>query len=55
MAGAVPTVLGREVGLYAWALVAAVGFATLVATSQVAFVLRVVGAVVLLAWGSASL
>lgn len=50
--GAVPTVLGLEVGLYAWALVAAAGFAALVATSEVAFlVLRVVGAVVLLYLG----
>jgi threonine/homoserine/homoserine lactone efflux protein len=50
--GAVPTVLGLELGLYVWALVAAAGFAALVATSQVAFVvLRVVGAVVLLFLG----
>ncbi len=45
---AVPTVLGLELGLYAWALLAAAGFAALVAASEVAFlVLRVVGAVVL--------
>ena len=34
----VPTVLGLEAGLYLWALAAAAGFATLVAASQVAFV-----------------
>ena len=46
--GAVPTVLGVELGLYAWALLAAAGFAALVAASEVAFlVLRAVGAVVL--------
>ncbi len=45
---AVPTVLGLELGLYLWALLAAAGFAALVAASEVAFlVLRVVGAVVL--------
>ena len=45
---AVPTVLGLELGLYVWALLAAAGFAALVAASEVAFlVLRVVGAVVL--------
>ncbi|MGY1696992.1 LysE family translocator [Geodermatophilus sp. SYSU D00814] len=55
----VPTVLGLELGLYAWALLAAAGFAALVAASEVAFlVLRVVGAVVLVwlglqAWRSA--
>jgi len=49
---AVATVLGLEVGLYAWALLAAAGFAALVAASQVAFlVLRVVGAVVLIGLG----
>ena len=47
--GAVPTVLGLEVGLYVWALFAGAGFAALVAASEVAYlVLRVVGAVVLL-------
>lgn len=57
--GAVPTVLGLELGLYAWALLAAAGFAALVAVSQVAWVvLKVVGAGVLLhlgvrAWRSA--
>ncbi|MEX5721218.1 LysE family translocator [Geodermatophilus maliterrae] len=46
--GAVPTVLGLELGLYVWALLAAAGFAGLVAASEVAFlVLRVVGAAVL--------
>lgn len=45
----VPTVLGLETGLYIWALLAAVGFASLVAASQVAHVvLKVVGAGVLL-------
>lgn len=57
--GAVPTVLGLELGLYAWALLAAAGFAALVAVSQVAWVvLKVVGACVLVylgvrAWRSA--
>ncbi len=50
--GAVPTVLGLEAGLYAWALVAAAGFAALVAASEAAFIaLRVVGAVVLVVLG----
>jgi threonine/homoserine/homoserine lactone efflux protein len=50
--GAVPTVLGLELGLYAWALFAGAGFATLVAASEVAYlVLRVVGAAVLLHLG----
>ena len=50
---AVPTVLGLEAGLYAWALLAAAGFAALVAASEVAFlVLRVVGAGVLLYLGA---
>jgi threonine/homoserine/homoserine lactone efflux protein len=45
-------VLGLEAGLYLWALAAAAGFATLVAASQVAFVvLKVVGAVVLVVMG----
>ncbi|MGY1716212.1 LysE family translocator [Geodermatophilus nigrescens] len=45
---AVPTVLGLEAGLYAWALLAAAGVAGLVAASEAAFwVLRGVGAVVL--------
>lgn len=47
-----PIVLGLEVGLYLWALVAAAGVAALVATSEIAYlVLRVVGAVVLLVLG----
>ena len=47
--GAVPTVLGLEVGLYVWALFAGAGFAALVAASEVGYlVLRVVGAGVLL-------
>ncbi|MGS2641923.1 LysE family transporter [Streptosporangium sp. LJ11] len=50
--GAVPTVLGLEAGLYAWALFAAAGLAALVAASEVAFVvLRVVGAGFLLYLG----
>ena len=49
---AVPTVLGLELGLYLWALFAGVGFAALVAASEVAYlVLRVVGAAVLLVLG----
>ncbi|TDC83882.1 LysE family translocator [Micromonospora sp. KC606] len=57
--GAVPTVLGLEVGLYLWALFAAAGLAALVAASEIAYlVLRVVGAGFLLylgikAWRSA--
>ena len=52
----VPTVLGLEAGLYIWALLAAAGFASLVAASQVAYVvLKVVGAVVLLWLGIRSL
>jgi threonine/homoserine/homoserine lactone efflux protein len=50
--GAVPTVLGLELGLYCWALFAGAGFAALVAASEVAYlVLRVVGAAVLLVLG----
>jgi threonine/homoserine/homoserine lactone efflux protein len=50
--GAVPTVLGLEAGLYVWALLAAAGFAALVAASEVAYlVLRVVGAVFLIFLG----
>ncbi len=50
--GAVPTVLGLEVGLYVWALFAGAGFAALVAASEVAYlVLRIVGAAVLLVLG----
>jgi threonine/homoserine/homoserine lactone efflux protein len=50
---AVPTILGLEVGLYVWALVAAAGFAALVAASETAFVvLRVVGAAVLIHLGA---
>lgn len=51
-AGAVPTVLGIEAGLYAWALLAAAGFAALVAASQTAYLaLKAVGAVVLVVLG----
>jgi threonine/homoserine/homoserine lactone efflux protein len=54
--GAVPTVLGLEAGLYVWALFAGAGFATLVAASEVAYlVLRVVGAAVLLVLGARAL
>jgi threonine/homoserine/homoserine lactone efflux protein len=50
--GAVPTVLGLELGLYVWALCAAAGLAAIVAASQVAFVvLRVVGAAFLIYLG----
>ena len=52
LSGAVPTVLGLELGLYVWALFAGVGFAALVAASEVGYlVLRVVGAAVLLVLG----
>jgi threonine/homoserine/homoserine lactone efflux protein len=50
--GAVPTVLGLELGLYLWALFAGIGLAALVAASEVAYlVLRVAGAAVLLVLG----
>jgi threonine/homoserine/homoserine lactone efflux protein len=53
---AMATVLGLEAGLFVWALTAGVGFAALVAASEVGFVvLRVVGALVLLAFGIRSL
>jgi threonine/homoserine/homoserine lactone efflux protein len=53
--GALPTVRGAELGLYVWALFAGAGFATLVAASEVAYlVLRVVGAAVLLCLGIAA-
>jgi threonine/homoserine/homoserine lactone efflux protein len=52
----VPTVLGIELGLYLWALVAAAGFAALVAASEVAYLaLRVVGAGVLVYLGGRAL
>ena len=52
LAGAVPTVLGLELGLYCWALFAGAGFAALVAASEIAYLaLRVVGAAVLLYLG----
>src|SRR3954470_2927074 len=52
LAGAVPTVLGLELGLYCWALFAGAGGA-LVAASEVAYLaLRVVGAAVLLYLGA---
>jgi threonine/homoserine/homoserine lactone efflux protein len=50
--GAVPTVLGVELGLYVWALFAGAGLAALVAASRFAFVaLRVLGAAVLIYLG----
>jgi threonine/homoserine/homoserine lactone efflux protein len=50
--GALPTILGLEAGLYAWALLAGAGLAALVAASETAYlVLRIVGAIVLLALG----
>nr|WP_239521669.1 LysE family translocator [Geodermatophilus sabuli] len=50
--GAVPTVLGLELGLYVWALVAGAGLAALVAASEAGYlVLRVGGAAVLLLLG----
>ncbi|MEV1003785.1 LysE family translocator [Nonomuraea sp. NPDC050202] len=52
LAGAVPTVLGLEAGLYVWALCAGAGLAALVAASEVAYVvLRAVGAAFLLYLG----
>ncbi|MGY1592416.1 LysE family translocator [Geodermatophilus sp. SYSU D00708] len=52
LAGAVPTILGLELGLYLWALFAGAGFAALVAASEIGYlVLRVVGAAVLLVLG----
>lgn len=56
LSAAVPTVLGLELGLYVWALIAGAGFAALVAASEVAYlVLRVVGAAVLLYLGGRAL
>jgi threonine/homoserine/homoserine lactone efflux protein len=52
LSGAVPTVLGLELGLYCWALFAGAGFAALVAASEIAYlVLRVLGAAVLFVLG----
>ena len=49
---AVPTVLGLEAGLYLWALLAAAGFAALVAASEIAYlVLRVAGTAFLILLG----
>jgi threonine/homoserine/homoserine lactone efflux protein len=49
----VPTVLGLELGLYVWALLAGAGLAALVAASQTAYLaLRVVGAAVLIYLGA---
>lgn len=53
---AVPTVLGLELGIYVWALVAGAGLAALVAASEVGYlVLRVAGAAVLLVLGGRAL
>ncbi|PRY47524.1 threonine/homoserine/homoserine lactone efflux protein [Geodermatophilus tzadiensis] len=55
-AAAVPTVLGLEVGLLVWALLAGAGVAAAVAASEAAYlVLRVAGAVVLLWLGGRAL
>ena len=51
MRTAVPLVLGLELGLYLWALAAAAGFAALVAASEAAYCLKVVGACVLIYLG----
>ncbi|MGH3360454.1 MAG: LysE family translocator [Nocardioidaceae bacterium] len=52
LGSAAATILGLEVGIYVWALLAAAGFAALVAASEVAYVvLRIVGAVVLIVLG----
>jgi threonine/homoserine/homoserine lactone efflux protein len=52
----VPVVLGLELGLFVWALLAGAGLAALIATSQTAYtVLRVVGAAVLLLLGGRAL
>lgn len=49
---AIPTVIGLEAGLYVWALLAAGGFAALVAASEVAYlVLRIVGGAFLIFLG----
>lgn len=49
---AVATVLGLEAGLFAWAILAGLGLAAIVAASELAYlVLRVVGAAVLLTLG----
>ena len=54
--GAVPAVLGLELGLYVWAIFAGAGLAVLVTASEVAYlVLRVVGAAVLLYLGGRAL
>ncbi len=53
---AIATVAGLEVGLYAWALVVAAGFATVVGASPVAYVaLQVIGTCVLLYLGGKAL
>ncbi len=53
---AMATVLGLELGLFGWALLAGLGFSALVAASEAGFVaLRVIGGVVLLVFGTRSL
>lgn len=53
---AMATVVGLELGLFGWALLAGLGFSALVAASEAGFLaLRVAGAVVLLALGVRSL
>ena len=53
---ALATVAGLQLALYAWALLAAAGLAAVVAASQVAYdVLRLAGAVVLVALGAQTL
>ncbi|GGO39198.1 lysine transporter LysE [Streptomyces lasiicapitis] len=50
------TVLGNETGIFLWGLAAACGLTALVAASQLAYdIMRVVGAVVLLAFGAQTL
>lgn len=49
---AAATIIGLELGIYAWALLAAAGFAALVAASEFAYLaLRIVGAGVLIVLG----
>ena len=51
-ASAAATVVGLELGIYVWALLAAAGFAALVAASELAYLaLRVIGAGVLIVLG----
>jgi threonine/homoserine/homoserine lactone efflux protein len=51
--GAVPTVLGLELGIYLWALAAGAGLASLIAASEAAYaVLRIGGAIFLIVLGA---